>query len=996
MQIQVENEILEFPDGTADSVVSETIRKLFRQPIDASPPTALDLAPAVLQGLNETNPALFGPKATTEALSQTVGRPYAAAQQNLAAGIQTAGEAAPDMSLQGIFARQAEATKKGLIENKAPGAADYLSPAGQQVAGKAGEPLAQILNLLTSLLPLGIPGKKQSISPPVSQIFEPLAQRAASTERIVGGTERAGQAGHAAAQALAEKQALLEQAARVQQEMAQMPGDAGLTGAVVQRPQFAAGPQEHVPITNTNVPPDAFTQPRSTTGQPIPAGATKTTVSGEAVPSEMGLYQEAQRPTLQTKLEDLLGQAKTKGEYAADLIAQGRTEKGVVKNELLYPEGHGLTRLDSPADWLPAGRNTPDTPSDFAMKPPAQRALIDDSFEGDLVQLAKDNRPKPEGWRQLFRSMGDPVRNVLKEEPYSYPVMNAATQGAAQRAALEARGKGLLGETWEKLGKLKNKNQAGYRVLTKNVVKALEDRPHADAYLTTDLERDVFTRSKAVFDFYGPLLEEQGVKLRSNYFTHQLVGEKPLDPLYKNLPEVLKAGVEKQRSANLPYSTDVEAVMRNYVDAVSRSLAYKPAVKAYQSLGQQAPATERFLSAVLFPSDRSNSVASWIMRKRFDSFVRYNFINAFENKSQVQLALAQSDPKAAGLYKTLVSNRKELGLKADLERTFVHQAEDVGSIGKDMHGGNWLDQISFMGSELDNRIDSRAIGFAEELVNNPSFQLLKKQGMSDVAAAKQVLSNPEIRARGLQRADAITANTQFEMSSGFRPPAQEALAKSAITQPLGQFTRYPISSTEATIAALTKDGREITILTKGLAEEADAVAHLRSLRLMREGAKRAAKANPGERAGLEKMITSLTEDINGLEPIVAKLPQGTTANAMYRLGRLWGRSFFAKATKVVIAREIAKLGIGQEKDLEDELKMAAVRSAPGAGAVETGAKFSGMGGGYPLTWKNTAIDLAVLASPLRYLEAIPGRPVSRGLKELFKSKPERKPKEPRK
>lgn len=653
---------------------------------------------------------------------------------------------------------------------------------------------------------------------------------------------------------------------------------------------------------------------------------------------------------------------------------------------------------------LPPGSITHSDSIEWASMPKSSRVLSDEvaaateefaAAERTALDVGK-RYAKDNAFRRLYRaSVGDIRNNILKAEPDAAPVVAAMDKGAAARATMKDESTALLGDSWADLEKLARKKPAEYAVSRRRIINALQDRTNSLDHLKTKLESDIYAGIVKVLDRWSGRILEGGGAVRSNYYTHILDNQdKPLQALRSRLPKEYQSGFEKPRTRDAPYSEDLLTVIPRYIDSMSRSFAYKEAVEAYNALESTGahPATGEVLSSVLYPSGKSVGIIGKLLARRFDTNVRWDLFLSAENRFQPLVARAQADPKVGRLFEVVRKNSKDLGLDSLIKEGFMGRQQAIDSVDLTSSKLPWYDKKAFLGGEKINWEEARSIGVAEEVVSSPIYKEALSRGLSKVQAIKEVLKNPESVVNAGKRARAYAMNTQLGNEPGLRTPLVEATNKVPGLKPLFQFTRYGTGALEAAINSLTKEGRELIILSKGIPAEASIVARIRTIRLTLKGADKAVKLyknQPDLLKGMPELREKLGAELKVLEPLAEKIPQGTTMNAVYQLAKMFGGAFLIKGSKKMLKFGLKKAGVTLSEDKDKDITGAdvvggvaghMVDSTPASGAFGLAKKLAGVNE-YPETTTDWLIENGLLLTPAWPAELIPGKPLSTLLKK---------------
>ncbi len=178
----------------------------------------------------------------------------------------------------------------------------------------------------------------------------------------------------------------------------------------------------------------------------------------------------------------------------------------------------------------------------------------------------------------------------------------------------------------------------------------------------------------------------------------------------------------------------------------------------------------------------------------------------------------------------------------------------------------------------------KAWGLAEEIVNHPKFQETASPKGYNLLSIKELLSERAISmvdgkvldetvlVRGSTRGNSLAYETQFFKPDELKPPLfRWASDAPCFLKPLLETFRFFFFFMEALVASVSQSGRELSILMRGFEDECKIVIKLRELRGLRVGAKRAMRARPDKKLGLEALIRKIDRET----PNIVELTQLT-------------------------------------------------------------------------------------------------------------------------
>ena len=506
----------------------------------------------------------------------------------------------------------------------------------------------------------------------------------------------------------------------------------------------------------------------------------------------------------------------------------------------------------------------------------------------------------------IRHQFGDP-RNIVSERPGGSVMLSMVDNAVIQKNAMNSEALKFMSPVAKQWSKIIKKNPKEANGIAERVSQALEDRTNAAKYVKPGFEMDLFKSYEGRINYWREQLEKRGHPTIDNYYTHMRdVIRDPKGTVGKSFPQGMGEAFLKERTGVLKdfVRHDIEKVFNTYENWVSRKLAYDPVVKHFYE-GPQDAVVGKFISNVIGSRRVPGGIVDTMASIKYQNYIKRNWFSAFSNRSQVAMARAQVSPEAKKLGYALASS-DDPRLVNFFEQRFSHFAEDILSenILTDMKKTGklkgWL-LNAFETSEAANWRDSRAMGLAQEVANNPTYQKMVKNKTGIKEAAMHVLFNDpqskitmrkgfevgSLMERAMRRGEDLAMGTQFSTTQGYKPALFEAASENpALRLPL-QFQRFQASQLGSVWNLLVQQGKgqELSILRRGFQDEVNVVERFRAMKNLHTGLDKL-KVDKTMRGVVQNMKTELKEDIGFLRDEVNRIEPRSRLRSSMEVGKM--------------------------------------------------------------------------------------------------------------
>jgi hypothetical protein len=548
------------------------------------------------------------------------------------------------------------------------------------------------------------------------------------------------------------------------------------------------------------------------------------------------------------------------------------------------------------------------------------------------------------------------------------------------------------------------------------VIKAVENRKQADSILRTTTEKDIYQAVTKLFDFFAGERSKLGMKNLPDYFTHvtdtvqnpeKLLTETGME----KLPDEIRSKFNEQRKGSINYSKDLPDVLRRYTNSMGRFLSYHDMINFYNDKfvpevrkrnldPYQHKLHQRYVQRFFDfdPMTYGDKVISGASNNFVRGKLLYAPISSLKNMTQRAFARAKVSmrgARAGAIIRSMADENPKLkefldgvheGLSLELtDPSSMKKERGKGLFGK-VEEGNWR--------------WARAYGMGEEIAQSKTFREAIRSGSSTKQALELAMKNDKLMARAARRGETLGHETQFSNMLASLPELQYvAKTRARVLRPFTMLTRFSTALPEMIYRNMKSDAKAMSIIKRGVSEEASLAEKYMANRETVKVAKKAySQAKDAKlRTALGDAITALEKDqkvykkyINQVEkgPLKTKMLMTVAAVTATNAGldTFW-RSLGDELRKA--------LGIYERKPLgyTDYLQY----NAPLGNIALGGGKLSSplipnlSSGGSKASWRGLIrTGVSIAPGPLKYLESMfPGNLVSDSIIDALDLEPER-------